>query len=312
LMNIFNEDSIIKNAGNAIVTVGTFDGVHLGHSKIFKEVLFKTGELGGSSWVITFYPHPRKVVQKGYDIKLLTPLEEKMELFENEGIENVLVVNFTKEFSLMTSEEFARKILAEKIGAKHLIIGYDHKFGKDRTGDVELLKKLGAPLGFEVSSVPPVKINDEIISSTKIRRYLLSGNPVGANKMLGRNYSLSGFVVKGSKRGRTLGFPTANISLTSQDKLIPQNGVYLTKVYVKDFKGYGLLNIGYRPTFDKNIDLYIEVHILDFNNDIYGDSIKVEILEYLRPETKFQTKEKLIKQIELDRKKALNLVSKYS
>ncbi len=311
-MNIFNENSIIKNNGDAVVTVGTFDGVHLGHREIFKELLEKSASLNGSSWIVTFYPHPRKIVHKGYDIKLLTPLEEKIELFEKIGVENVLVINFTKEFSLLTSEEFAREILHEKIGAKHLIIGYDHKFGRDRTGDVNVLKELGGSLGFDVSSVPPVEINGEIISSTRIRRYLLSGNPLRANEMLGRNYSLEGFVIKGSKRGRTLGFPTANIGLSSEDKLIPLNGVYLTRVFVKDFAGFGLLNIGYRPTFDKDNDLYIEVHILDFDEDIYGDSVKVEILEYLRPETKFGSKEKLIQQIELDKKKALNLVTKFS
>ncbi len=308
-MKIYTDTANIIKDSNTVVTIGTFDGVHLGHQKILAETAAKSAYYGGRNFLITFDPHPRSVVSEEYKMKLLTTTEEKLKLLERFGIENVYVINFTKEFAELSSEEFVKQIICEKIGAKHLVIGYDHKFGKDRKGNEQLLKELGESYGFDVSSVPPVEMDGEIISSTLIRRNLLAGKVQKANKMLGREYSLEGVVVKGSMRGRELGFPTANIQVDSEEKLIPSNGVYIVKVKVKEKIKFGLLNIGFRPTFGEGEELFVEVHIFDFQEDIYDSKIRVEFLDYLRPEIKFKNKFELIEQIEKDKEEAIDFVS---
>ncbi len=308
-MKIYTDNTQIVKDSNTVVTIGTFDGVHLGHRKILSETAKKAAEYGGRNFLITFHPHPRAVVSENYKMKLLTTTEEKVKLLERYGIENVYVINFTKEFAKLSSEDFVREIICNKIGAKHLVIGYDHKFGKDRKGDEHLLQELGEKFDFDVSAIPPVEMDGEIISSTLIRRNLLAGKVQKANKMLGREYSIEGKVVKGSMRGRTLGFPTANIEVDSEEKLIPSNGVYVVKVKVREEIKFGLLNIGFRPTFGNGEELFIEVHIFDFDEEIYNFKLRIEFLEYLRPEIKFKGKEELIRQINKDKEEAINFVS---
>jgi riboflavin kinase/FMN adenylyltransferase len=300
-MNVYREDSEIINTKNAVVTVGSFDGLHIGHFKILNKVKEFSSQLGGSNFVITFEPHPRSVVSQNFDLKILTTLEEKIEILEKAGIENLVVINFTKEYSQLTSDEFIKQCIVAKIGASQMVIGHDHKFGKDRLGDVDRLKEIGKFYNFDVSDVSPMTVDGEIISSTAIRNALVEGNIEKANFFLGRKYSLNGKVVIGAQRGRLLGFPTANIQPDDSKKAIPVNGVYFVACEFENEKHFGVMNIGYRPTFEHKHELVLEVHILNFNRDIYGRQFKVSFLKRLREEKKFESKEALIHQMELDK-----------
>ncbi|MDQ7818252.1 MAG: bifunctional riboflavin kinase/FAD synthetase [Melioribacteraceae bacterium] len=308
-MTVYTElDEYIK-PNNAVVTVGTFDGLHRGHIKIMETMKRIADEINGKSIVVTFNPHPRSVISKGFDLKILTSFNEKKRVLENRGIDQLIVLNFTKEFSQLTSNEFIKKYLVEKFGTVHMVVGHDHKFGKDRLGDEEELRELGKLYNFDVTAVLPEEFNGEIISSTKIRNSLYEGDIEKANLFLGRNYSFSGLVVKGAQRGRVLGFPTANLILDDQYKAIPQKGVYIVACSCEKEGHYGIMNIGYRPTFENRAELVIEVHILNFDRDIYGKELKVDFIKRLRDEKRFESKEELIYQIEEDKKKALELIN---
>lgn len=302
-MNIFDENSNIEKSKNTVVTIGTFDGVHRGHRKILDELIRISKEENSRNFVITFEPHPRTVVSQNFDIRLLTTLEEKKEIFRLYGIENLMIINFTKEFSKLTSEEFIRKFICNKIGARHVVIGYDHKFGRNRDGNESTLRNLGEKLGFDVTQVPPITENGVIISSTLIRNLLMDGKIEEANNYLGRNYSLSGKVVHGAGRGISLGFPTANLQPDSKQKLIPANGVYAVSVKLENKVYFGVMNIGFRPTFNQTPHAITEVHILDFNKNIYNENIEVQFVKRLRDEKKFGSKEQLVQQIENDIKR---------
>ena len=302
-MNIFDENSNIEKSKNTVVTIGTFDGVHRGHRKILDELIRISKEENSRNFVITFEPHPRTVVSQNFDIRLLTTLEEKKEIFRLYGIENLMIINFTKEFSKLTSEEFIRKFICNKIGARHVVIGYDHKFGRNRDGNESTLRNLGEKLGFDVTQVPPITENGVIISSTLIRNLLMDGKIEEANNYLGRNYSLSGKVVHGAGRGISLGFPTANLQPDSKQKLIPANGVYAVSVKLENKVYFGVMNIGFRPTFNQTPHAITEVHILDFNKNIYNENIEVKFVKRLRDEKKFGSKEQLVQQIENDIKR---------
>lgn len=308
LMNIFTDISQIKREVNTVVTIGTFDGIHQGHLKILNTVRELAAENSGRNFVITFDPHPRKVVGNNSKIELLTTLDEKIKIFENAGIENLLIIKFTKDFSQTSYDDFIEEIICKQIGTNHIVIGYDHKFGKGRDGNEQKLNDLGESCGFKVSVVGPVSIGSEIISSTVIRKALLNGDLDKANTFLAANYSFSGKVVEGCKRGRTLGFPTANIDVFDKDKLIPANGVYLTKVYLEDAVKFGIMNIGVRPTFENELGIVLEVHLIDFSKFIYGENLKVEFLLRIRDEKKFESKEDLIYQINEDKNEALRLI----
>ena len=304
-MKVYTEASENIDIKNAVITVGSFDGLHLGHFKILDEVKSIVKQKNGSGLVVTFEPHPRFVVSKDFDLKLLTSLDEKKQILENAGIENLMVINFSREFSQLTSDEFIRRFIVGRIGAAHMVIGHDHKFGKDRLGDVVKLGEVGRLNNFDVTDVSAESIDGEIISSTTIRNFLSSGEIEKANLFLGRNYSISGKVVVGAQRGRTLGFPTANILLDEPHKAVPKNGVYITKCSLDDETHFGIMNIGYRPTFENKHELVLEVHLLNFNRDIYGKSMTIEFLKRLREEIKFESKDSLIHQIEMDKKIAL-------
>jgi riboflavin kinase/FMN adenylyltransferase len=278
---------------NAIVTTGTFDGVHYGHQKIISRLEELAKQHNGESVIITFFPHPRLVLfPEDNDLKLINTLDEKIELLEKSGIDHLLIIPFTKEFSRLSSLEFIQQILVDKIGTKKLVIGYDHHFGKNREGSFEHLKHYSTEYGFEVEEIPEQDINDVAVSSTKIRNAILEGNVTVANKYLGYNFSLRGLVKKGDQIGRTLGFPTANISLAESYKIIPADGIYAVNVFIQDRKLQGMLYIGDRPTVQGKSKV-IEVNIFDFSEDVYDQLIKVEFLQYIRGDKYFNSLEEL-------------------
>ena len=311
-MQVINEEFEHLDFGDTVVTIGTFDGLHAGHFEIFERLKKKAAELNLKSVVVTFFPHPRTVVTKDYKIKLLTPLGEKKKLFEKLGIDFVYIINFNEEFSQKTYVEFFNEILINTINAKHLVIGYDHKFGKNRVGDIEKIYEYTKKNNIGMTVVNPKEIEGETVSSTKIRTALLNGNLEFANKLLNRCYFLDGIVVEGAKRGRTLGFPTANLKLREDNKLLPMNGVYFVRVILEDEANtfYGVANIGLRPTFNNVHEPITEVYILDFSKEIYGKKITVEFINRLRDEKKFSSKEELKNSIKLDVEKAIKLKNK--
>ncbi|MCF8261351.1 MAG: bifunctional riboflavin kinase/FAD synthetase [Melioribacteraceae bacterium] len=304
-MKIYTDINDIKIDGYVALTIGTFDGVHNGHKEILKVLLNDAKSNNGESFVVTFFPHPRKVISKNFPIKLLTTREEKIELFRNTGIDNLLIINFTEDFAKLGYDEFVKEYLVDAIKVNKVIIGFDHKFGKDRSGNESKLRELGKQNGFDVEVVDEQTVRSASVSSSIIRDALCNGKIETANELLGSTYKLHGKVVEGAKRGRTLGFPTANIELNNDDKLIPQAGVYFTGIYLGNEKFYGIMNIGYRPTFDDELGIVIEVHILDFNRDIYFEKISVELLYRMRDEKKFSSKEDLIAQITEDKNTAI-------
>lgn len=309
-MRIFRELSEVVRDDNNIVTLGTFDGIHLGHKKIIKEVVNKAADYGDESFLITFHPHPRKIISRGHNIKLLNTSTEKLEMFKSLGIQNLLIINFTKEFSKLSPEAFIDNYIVNGIGAKEVVIGYDHHFGKGRGGDIGFLKNKGIKSGFKVTIIPGFQIENTIVSSSKIRDALLAGNIVTVSKYLGRFYSFSGIVVKGDKRGRELGFPTANLRIENEDKLLPAIGIYAVEFIVKGNIYQGLLSIGKRPTFYDSGEIVPEVYVFDFNEDIYGENVTVNLVERIRGEEKFSSAEELIEQMKKDKEIGLEILNK--
>jgi riboflavin kinase/FMN adenylyltransferase len=277
-----------------------FDGVHLGHKSII-DALIKTGsENNLETAVLTFWPHPRFIFNPNENLKLLNTVEEKKFLMEKYGIDHLFLKEFDEEFRNLTGEEFVRQILVEKLHVKYLIIGYDHSFGKNKSGNFELLQKLSAELGFEVEQMEAINIHENNISSTKIRNALLAGDIKKANEMLGYSYSVSGSVVHGKKIGRTIGYPTANIE-TDSIKLLPKKGAYIVEVLVKGKEYKGMLSVGTNPTVNGE-KLTVEVYILDFNEDIYGENLTVSFRDFLHDEIKFEGLEKLIERLDEDKR----------
>jgi len=306
-MQIFDDIARVRCEKNTVVTLGTFDGVHLGHKKIIDKVVEKAKFLKGRSFLITFYPHPRKVVST-QEIKILSDPAEKASLFEDLGIDNLLVIKFTEEFSQLTSEEFLNKYIINGTGVSEFVIGYDHHFGKGRGGNEATLREIGKEFGFNVTAVDEVKIDDIIVSSSKVRKALETGDIERVNSFLGRYYSFSGTVVEGDKRGRTLGYPTANVKLNDADKMLPALGIYFVEFLRGADKHYGLLSIGKRPTFYNAGEVTAEVYLYDFNEEIYGEQVTVNIVEKLRDEEKFNSAEDLITQMNKDRQKGFALI----
>ena len=300
-MNVYYGIKEFIKLENAVVTSGTFDGVHLGHQKILNRLNEVASETKGESVVITFYPHPRSVISPdNKTINLLSTLDEKIELLEKSGVNHLVIIPFTREFSELSSEEFIQKILIDTIGTKTLVIGFDHRFGKNREGGFDYLKENKARYGFEIEEIPRHDLENVGISSSKIRKALLEGEVPTAHHFLGRNYSVSGVIVKGKQLGRTIGFPTANIQVREIAKLIPADGVYVVKVYYREEAFGGMLNIGNRPTVDGTYKT-IEVNIFDFDQEIYGESLKVEFIKKIRNEQKFNGLEELKSQIAKDK-----------
>ena len=299
-MKIVREFENYTENSPKVLSLGMFDGVHVGHLSIIS-LLKKTAlEKQFETALLTFWPHPRKVFNPNDDIKLLNTLDEKLDLLEKAHLDVVFLKSFDENFRNLTGEEFVRQILIEKLNVKHIIIGHDHVFGKNKSGNFELLQKLSKELDFEVQQLDAVKEGEFNISSTKIRNCLGNGNIIGANKMLGYHYSVSGKVIDGKKLGRTIGYPTANIEV-DELKLLPKKGAYIVEVYVKNKFYKGMLSIGTNPTVNGE-KLTVEVYILDFNEDIYGEEITVKFRDFLHEEIKFESLEKLIERLDEDKK----------
>lgn len=309
-MQIFYSIKDLKKNKNTVLTLGTFDGIHPGHLKIIDRLVSCSKEKGCRSVVITFYPHPRTILGNDNSVKMLTTQDEKIELLEKLGVENLLIINFTKEFASLSAEDFIYDYLINGIGLTEIVLGHDHHFGKGRRGNAELLQKIADKEGFIVTKAEAFMIDGEAVSSTKIRNAIAEGDIIRANKLLGRNYEFSGIVVGGDKRGRELGFPTANIKLSSQEKLLPASGVYAVKVMVENERHTGLLSIGKRPTFYNQGELVSEVYIFDFNREIYGAKVTTELVERLRGEVKFNSAEELINQMNTDKENGYKIFNK--
>lgn len=297
---VFQGNKSFEAVKNAVVTIGTFDGVHLGHKKIITSLIEKAIEVNGTSVLITFNPHPRQVINPDKNIELLTTNDEKRELLSKYGLDVLFEIPFTRDFSNLSAIDFIEEYLVKQIGAKKIIIGYDHHFGKDREGAFSLLKKNEKKFGFETFEIPAKDIDDVVVSSTKIRKALHIGDVKLTSNLLGYYYHLSGIVIKGNQLGKTIGFPTANIYCEENTKLIPANGVYAVRVSLDKNKINGVMNIGNRPTIEKDGERSIEVHLLDFDEDIYVKRLTVEFIDKIRDEMKFDGIETLKKQIATD------------
>jgi riboflavin kinase / FMN adenylyltransferase len=293
----------------AVVTIGTFDGVHVGHQKIIQQLLARSEASGGESVLITFNPHPRKIVRPNESLMQLTTMEERIELLKQLGINNMVIVPFTKEFSQQTALQYIENFLVEKFHPSTIIIGYDHKFGNNREGDFRLLEQYATQFNYTVHEIDEELIHDAIISSTKIREALLRGDVQFARSYLGYDYFFKGMVIEGNKLGRTIGFPTANLQMDNPDKLVPGNGVYAVTAQLEGEKRIlkGMMNIGTRPTVD-GLNRMIEVNLFDFDEEIYGRHVKVWLKHYLRDEVKFSGIDALKEQLHKDKTESTNLL----
>jgi len=300
MMKIYEDVNKMPPFKNAVLTIGTFDGVHKGHQKIIEQLKEEAAKIDGETVIITFYPHPRQIIKPDFHLEFLNDFEEKVSLLQAAGVDNLVTINFNEAFADMTAEDYIENFLFNTFHPKKIVIGYDHKFGKGRTGDFRLMEKKGKEKGIEVKEISAQLLDQVTISSTKIRKALCEGNLQMANNLLGYTYSLTGTVVEGNKLGRTIGFPTANIELNNAEKLIPLNGVYAVQVIVNQLTYNGMMNIGFRPTVDSK-KRTIEVNIFDFNEDIYHNKITVRLLDYIRPEIKFNGVEALKEQLFMDK-----------
>lgn len=308
-MNVYRHINEFSSKKNVVITTGTFDGVHLGHKKIIEQVVSAAKKISGESVILTFFPHPRMVLYpESNDLKLLNTIDERIELLKDSGIDHLIIHPFSMEFSRITSLDFVRDILVNKLNTKRLVIGYDHHFGKNREGSFQHLKEYGPLYGFEVEEIPAQEIQQINISSTKIRNSLLIGEIRAANQFLGYPYFINGTVVDGDKIGRELGFPTANIKVDEAYKLIPGNGVYAVKVNIEQQSFTGMLNVGNRPTLNGEEET-IEVNIFNFNEQIYNKPIRIEFFEKIRNEIKFNELSELQQQLNNDKQKVLQLFS---
>jgi len=308
-VKVYSNIQEFKPIKNVVVTIGTFDGVHLGHKVIINQLKKAAEELEGESVLLTFFPHPRMIVfPDDNELKLLNTIEERKELLEKAGIDHLIIHPFSKAFSRLTALEFVRDILVNCLNVKKLVIGYDHHFGRNREGSFEDLVEFGEVYGFSVEEIPAKDIQQINVSSTKIRTSLLAGEIHAATQFLGYPYFISGTVVKGDKIGREIGFPTANIKPDETYKLIPKNGVYAVKVIVNEKEYEGMLNIGIRPTF-KGINQTIEVNIFDFDKEIYGQKIRVKFYERIRDEQPFEDLNELKNQLNIDKTKTIQIFS---
>lgn len=300
-MKIFYSIEKIK-INKPVLTVGTFDGVHLGHRKLLNYLVKTAKKIGGESVVFSFYPHPRQVIfPDSAELKHLNSPKEKIKFLEDVGIDNLIIYPFTNEFANYDSCYFIEKILHEKLGVKHLVVGHDHHFGKDRQGNVDIIKKCAKPFGFEVEKVEAYTVNKVKISSTKIRNLLMAGNIKMANTYLGYEYPICGKVIHGDKIGREIGFPTANIYVKDINKLIPKGGIYAVEIILNEKKYPGMLYMGKKPTFKNSLKSNIEVNIFDFEEIVYDSNITVLFKDFIREEKRFDSAEKLQEQLKKDK-----------
>ncbi len=294
---------------STIVTIGTFDGVHIGHQKIIERLNQIKSKNKDRSVILTFFPHPRKILNQGNEIKWLNTMNEKAQLLDKFGLDHLIIEPFTKDFSELSALNFVKHILVDQLYIKSLVIGYDHQFGKNREGNFEQLTEHGKMYNFTVEKISAQEIEDVSVSSTKIRKAIEEGNIKKANAYLGYNYLLTGEIVKGLGLGRKLNFPTINLNIKETYKLIPKTGVYIVKTSINQMTIYGIMNIGYRPTVDGK-NKTIEVHLLDFKGNLYGKNMQIEVLKRLRDEQKFESLDELILQIKKDEISARKWIEK--
>jgi len=300
IQTISNFNSLEKT----VVTIGTFDGIHIGHQKILKDLIETAKKENKKSVLLTFFPHPRMVLQKEVTIQLLNTIEEKSSLLEKMGLDYLIIHPFSKEFSRLTALDFVRDILVNQLNTSRLIIGYDHHFGKNREGNIHQLKEYSSLYDFNVEEIPAQDIDNVSVSSTKIRNALQEGSLKTANNYLGYNYMLNGTVVNGKSLGGKIGFPTANLEVNETYKLIPKTGVYIIKTVIDSVLFYGMMNIGFRHTVSGK-DQTIEAHLFNFNKDLYGKNLRLELLYFLREEKKFDSIDDLIVQLKLDKENSI-------
>jgi riboflavin kinase/FMN adenylyltransferase len=309
-MQVFENILEYKPSRESIVTIGTFDGVHIGHRKIITDMVAKGEKENLLSILLTFFPHPRMVLQKDSNIKMIDTINEKKKIFKKLGVEVLIIQPFTKDFSRMSAIKFTRDILVNSLKVSKLMIGYDHRFGRNREATVKTLKSFGLDYNFKVDEIPAQDIESISVSSTKVRKAIRSGDFKLVNKFLSRPFNLSGKIIKGDELGRKIGYPTANLKIFEKYKLKPQNGVYLTRTKLKKQTYFGMMNIGIRPTISAKNN-QIETHLFDFNGNLYGHEITLEILEKIREEKKFKSIEKLKIQLDVDKKHCQKLIPQY-
>lgn len=308
-MNTIDFFDAYKAENPSAITIGTFDGVHVGHKKIIENLIEKSNGL--STTLLTFFPHPRMVLQQDSGIKLINTIEERIQLLDKTGLDTLIVYPFSKEFSRLTAKDFVRDLLIDRLNLKKIIIGYDHRFGRNRTANIDDLREFGEALDFEVAEIEAKEIDDVTISSTKIRRALNEGDIKTANAYLGYEFMLTGVVTSGKGLGKTINFPTANIHIKETYKLIPKQGVYVVKSTIEDRMVFGMMNIGTNPTVEGKTQT-IEVHFFDFSEDIYDQNIQVALLARLRDEQKFDSVAQLQQQLQKDKTQSLALIETYN
>jgi riboflavin kinase / FMN adenylyltransferase len=310
-MKVFRSLDSFEKGTQSVATIGTFDGVHLGHKKILGRLIAAARDIGGESVVISFHPHPRRVLRpEDNSLRMLQSIDERISALEAIGIDKLLLIPFTVEFAQQDSSQFILEILVKLVGMKRIVIGYDHHFGKNRGGGIKELELGARQYGYAVEEIPVQQIDNANVSSTKARKAILLGDLETARKFLGYDYSLSGKVIEGQKIGRSIGYPTANILPDDPWKLIPAEGVYLAQLWVNGQMHTGMLNIGRKPTVGDHFPLGIEIHLFDFEQDIYGKSVRVEFLQWIRPDMKFASLEELIQALQHDREISLSLIQK--
>ena len=308
-MKVFSSINEFNSTKKTIVTIGTFDGVHIGHQKIIEKLIQGSKNSDYESLILTFFPHPRMVLHGTSSIKLLNTIDEKSSLLERMELDNLIIHPFNKEFSNLSAEEFVKTILVDALNIQKIIIGYDHRFGKNRAANIDDLIEFGEKYGFEVEQISAQEIDSVSVSSTKIRDAVANGTMAIANEFLGYNYLLSGKIIEGKQLGRTIGFPTANIKIEENYKLIPKNGVYIVNSIIEEKTVFGIMNIGLNPTVNGE-DLSIEVHFLDFDIDIYNTEINVSVIDRIRDEQKFTSIDLLKEQILEDKNYAISYIEK--
>jgi riboflavin kinase/FMN adenylyltransferase len=308
-MKIYHHIDEFKAVNNAVVTIGTFDGVHLGHRKIIARIKELADEIGGETVILTFFPHPRMILHpEDESIKLINTINEKADLLEKLGVDHLIITPFSRDFSNQTAEGYIRDVLVNKIGTKKIVIGYDHRFGKDRQGGLDDLLKLGPVYGFDVVEIPEQDINDVAISSTRIRNALLEGKIELANEFLGYPFYITGKVIRGDQIGRQIGYPTANIVIEERYKLIPSDGIFAAKINIQGNLYKGMAYIGSRPTIN-GVSRNIEINIFDFNKEIYNEQVTLHFYNYVRGDVKFNGLDELKVQLAQDKVDVLELLS---
>jgi len=307
-LKIFTNLSKFKSTNKTFVTIGTFDGVHIGHQKVIKKLIKSAKNNNATAVLLTFFPHPRMVLQKDVDIKLINTIEERTKLLENLGLEILVIHEFSKEFAKLSALEFVRNVLVNTLNISRLVIGYDHHFGKNREGNFEQLQEYGHTYSFKVRKISQKEISDITVSSTKVRNAIEKGEIIKANSYLGYNFMLTGIVVEGKNLGEKIGFPTANLHIAETYKLIPKTGAYIVKSKIQNKIIFGMMNIGFRPTVSGK-NQTIEVHFFNFDSRIYGEKIQIEVLKFLREEHKFDSVEALKMQLAKDKKTSENYIN---